>query len=83
MRADSSLGEDQVLDQLAALAEEHVLGAAQADARGAEPAGAGGVLGGVGVRPHLEPAYGVGVGQQRGDGVDQPAPSSHVVVPSK
>ena len=45
------LGQDQVLDQLAALAEEHVLGAAQADALGAEPAGAGGVLGGVGVGP--------------------------------
>ena len=43
------VGDDQVLDQLAPLAEEHVLGAAQPDALGAEPPGAGGVLGGVGV----------------------------------
>ena len=55
------LGDDEVLDQLAAVAEEHVLGAAQADALGAEPAGPGGVLGGVGVRAHPQPAYGVGV----------------------
>ena len=57
----SSLGDDQVLDELAALAEEHVLGAAQADALGAEPPGPGGVLGGVGVRAHPQPAYVVGV----------------------
>ena len=44
------------LDQRAALAEEHVLGAAQADALRAEAAGAGGVLGGVGVGPHAQPA---------------------------
>ena len=41
------VGQDQVLDQLAALAEEHVLGADQADAAGAEPAGPGAVLAGV------------------------------------
>ena len=34
-----ALGQDQPLDLLAPLAEEHVLGAAQADALGAEPAG--------------------------------------------
>ena len=41
----SSVGEDEPLDQLARVAEEHVLGAAQADARGAEAAGARGVVG--------------------------------------
>ncbi len=64
------LGDDQVLDQLAALAEEHVLGPAQADALGAEPAGAGGVLGGVGVGAHPEPAYVVGVLHHAVDRVD-------------
>ena len=38
------------------LAEEHVLGAAESDARGAEAAGLGGVGGGVGVRAHPERA---------------------------
>ncbi len=36
-------GQDQPLDQFAPFAEEHVLGAAQADALRAEPAGPGGV----------------------------------------
>ena len=39
-------------DRQAVLAEEHVLGAAQADALGAELAGVGGVLAGVGVGAH-------------------------------
>ena len=39
------LGDDEVLDELAAVAEEHVLGPAQSDPLRAEPAGAGGVLG--------------------------------------
>ena len=43
------LGQDQPLDQLAPVAEEHVLGTAQADALGAEAAGARGVRTGVGV----------------------------------
>ena len=43
------LGEDQALDVLLALAEEHVLGPAQPDALSAHPPGAGGVLGVVGV----------------------------------
>ena len=50
------VGEDQPLDQLAAVAEEHVLGAAQADALGAEPAGAQRVLGVVRVGAHPQPA---------------------------
>ncbi len=50
------LGEDEVLDELAPLAEEHVLGAAETDALGAEPAGAGGVVGVVGVGADLHPA---------------------------
>ena len=49
-------GQDQVLDQLAALAEEHVLGADQADAARAEPAGAGAVRAVVGVGVHAEAA---------------------------
>ena len=49
-----ALGEDQLLDELAPVAEEHVLGAAQADALRAEPAGPLGVLGGVGVGAHVE-----------------------------
>jgi hypothetical protein len=46
------LGQDELLDELAAVAEEHVLGAAQADALGAEAHRALGVLRGVGVGPH-------------------------------
>jgi hypothetical protein len=50
------VGQDQVLDQLAALAQEHVLGADQADAAGAEPAGAFAVRAGVRVGVDAEPA---------------------------
>ena len=46
-----AVGEDQPLDVLAAVTEEHVLGAAQPDALGTEPAGPLGVLRGVGVGP--------------------------------
>ena len=65
------VGQDQPFDQLTAVAEEHVLGAAQADTLGAEAAGAGGVGAGVGVGPHLQPAGGVGVRQQPVYGRDQ------------
>lgn len=46
------------------LIKEHVLGAHQADALGAELAGPAGVLGGVGVGPHPQRAYPVGPGQE-------------------
>jgi len=36
----SALGEDEILDQLAALAKKHVLGTGQAYSFGTEPAGA-------------------------------------------
>ena len=65
------VGHDEVLDELAPLAEEHVLGAAQADALGPEPAGARGVLGRVGVRADLHPAGGVGVLHQPDHGLDE------------
>ena len=65
------VGEDQVLDQLPALAEEHVLGAAQPDAGGTEAAGPLGVLGGVGIGPHPEATLGVGVGDESVHGGDQ------------
>src|SRR5690606_3452778 len=64
-------GEHQVLDELAAVAEEHVLGPAQPDALGAEPDRPGGVLGVVGVGPHAQPALGVGVPHDAVDGLDQ------------
>ena len=73
-RADprvSAVCEDQALDQHPAVAEEHVLGAAQADALRAEPAGPGGVVGGVGVGPHPQPPRGVGVAQDPVDGSHQ------------
>ena len=49
------------------VAEEHVLGAAQADPLGAELAGLGGVLGRVGVGADLERADLVGPVHQRGE----------------
>ena len=53
-RARLVLGQDHLLhDRQPLVAEEHVLGAAEADALGAELARAGGVLGRVGVRAHL------------------------------
>src|SRR3712207_7782885 len=45
-------GEDQVLDQLSTLPEEHVFGAAQTDAFRTEPTRPRGVAGGVGVGSH-------------------------------
>ncbi len=66
-----TLGEDQVLDQLAALAEKHVLGAAQADALRAEPPGPLGVLGVVGVGAHLQPAARVGMRDDAVNGGDE------------
>ena len=61
------LGDDQPLHQLAARAQEHVLGPAQPDALRAEPPGSGGVLGVVGVRADAEAAYGVGTIEHEGD----------------
>ena len=65
------VGQDQPLDSAAPLAEEHVLGAAQPDALGAEPAGPGRVLGGVGVGAHPQPARLVGVRHDPVHGRDQ------------
>ena len=65
------LGDDEVLHELAPLAEEHVLGPAQADALGAEPAGPRRVLGGVGVGAHPESAYVVGVLHHPVDGLHE------------
>ena len=64
-------GQDDPLDQRPAVAEEHVLGAAQADALGAKGSRPDGVLGGVRVRPDRQPAPDVGVGQQPVDRLDQ------------
>ena len=64
-------GQDQVLDELAALPQEHVLGAAQTDALGAEPAGALAVLRGVGVGAHAQPADRVGVRHEAVHGLDE------------
>ena len=72
-RSSRALGQDQPLDELAALTEEHVLGAAQADALGAEPTGAGGIRRVVGVGAHLHPAAPVGDGHQPVDGGDHRA----------
>ena len=64
------LGQDHAAhDGQAVLAEEHVLGAAQADALGAEPARVGGVVAGVGVGPHGQVALADGVGPRQ-DGVE-------------
>ena len=65
------VGQDDVLDQLTAVAEEHVLGAAQPDALGAELACARGVLGVVGVGADSEPSGRVGVPEQAVDGAHQ------------
>ena len=64
-------GEDCALDERAALAQEHVLGAAQADSLGAEGDGALGVEGGVGVGAHVQAADLVGVGEELVDGLDE------------
>ncbi|CAM5529829.1 hypothetical protein SNARM312S_07686 [Streptomyces narbonensis] len=65
------VGEDEALDVLAALTEEHVLGAAQADALGAEAAGAQRVLGVVGVGADAQPADAVRVGHDAVHGGDE------------
>ena len=60
------LGQDHLLhDRQPLVAEEHVLGAAEADALGAELARAGGVLGVVGVRAHVEAPLVVGPAEDR------------------
>ena len=62
------VGEDhRPHDRQAVLAEEHVLGAAEADALGAEVAGDLGVLAGVGVGPHRELALPDAVGPAEDD----------------
>ena len=71
------LGEDQPLDDLATLAEEHVLGAAQADALRTEAPRPRGILGGVGVRAHLHPPDPVGGRHQPVDGGDERAALLH------
>ncbi len=48
-----------------------MFGTAQSDARGAEPAGAGGVVGGVGIGAHAEPAGLIRVGDDPVHRVDQ------------
>ncbi|GAA3103397.1 hypothetical protein GCM10020254_56480 [Streptomyces goshikiensis] len=60
-----------MLDQLAALTEEHVLGAAQADALGAEPAGARRVLCVVGVGTDAQAPHAVRVGHDPVHGGDE------------
>ena len=60
------VGQDHLLhDRQPLVAEEHVLGAAEADALRAELARAGRVLRGVGVRAHLQPAQRVGPAEDR------------------
>ena len=72
-----ALGQDEALDELAPLAEEHVLGAAQADALGPEAASAGGIRRVVGVGAHLHPAVLVGDAHQPVDGGDHGAALVH------
>ena len=50
------VGQDQPLDQLPPLAEEHVLGPGESDALGAEPDRARRVLAGIGIGPDAEAA---------------------------
>ena len=57
-------GQDHPFDQRPPVTEEHVLGAAQPDALGAEGARPGGVLGGVGIGADHQPAAGIGVAQE-------------------
>ena len=66
-----ALGEDQPLDVLAPLAEEHVLGAAQADPLGPEAPRPLGVLAVVGVGAHAEAAGAVRVGDDPVHGCHQ------------
>ena len=61
------VGQDDALDEHPAVAEEHVLGAGEADALGTEVPGPRGVLGGVGVGPHAQPADLVGVREEAVD----------------
>ena len=82
----AGLGQDEILDQLAALAEEHVLGPDQAYPFGPEPAGAGGVRAVVRVGEHAQPAPGVGVGHDpvhRADELAGPRRESGLSSPSK
>ena len=58
-----AVGQDHPLQEHLSFAEEHVLGAAQADTLGAHPPGPLGVGRGVGVRPHPHPSDLVGVRQ--------------------
>ena len=65
------VGQDEPLDQPPALAEEHVLGPAQADALCAVPTGTCSVVGRVGVGQHTEPAPIIGVLKQPVHGANQ------------
>ena len=64
-------GEDELLDVLLAVAEEHVFRAAQANALAAHAPTARGVVGGIGIRAHRQPSVFVGVAHDAVDGVDQ------------
>ena len=65
-------GEDHLAHGEDALGvEEHVLGAAQADALGAELARLTCIARGVGVGAHAQPALGVGPAHERGEGAGQ------------
>ena len=68
---DLRVREDQTLDQLATVAEEHVLRTAQPDALGAEAAGAQRVLGVVRVGAHPQAALAVGERHDPVHGLDQ------------
>ena len=63
--AGLAVGEDHLLHDRQAIAEEHVLGPAEADSLRTELAGARCVFRVVGVRAHLEPALGVGPAEDR------------------
>ena len=64
-------GEDELLDVLLAVAEEHVFRAAQANALATHAPTARGVVGGIGIRTHRQPSVFVGVAHDAVDGVDQ------------
>ncbi len=63
--AGFAVGEDHLLHDRQTVAEEHVLGAAEPDALGAELPGARCILGVVGVRAHLQPPFDVRPAEDR------------------
>ena len=70
-RSSSEAARDEVLDELLALSQEHVLGAAQPHALGAAVDGVAGVVRGVGVGAHLEAAHLVRVAHKTVHGGDE------------